>query len=340
MTNETNRGVYLTQRVKGMPGPETWDVRDSSANAPKSGEILVRVEFISIDPAMRGWIEEVSTYVESVAIGGVMRGEAVGKIIESRAEGFKAGDYVTGPMGVQHFWTGKPDPQWFSKIDAFAAPPQRYLSALGVTGVTAYFGLLEVGAMRGGDVVVVSAAAGAVGGLVGQIARIKGASRVVGIAGGPEKCAWLTNELGFDAAVDYKAGNLTRALRTATGGPIDVFFDSVGGETLEAGLRLIGRGARVVICGAIASYNDPSALTGPRAYFNLVLQRARMEGFIAYDYAERYEEALAPMRRWLDEGRLKSPEHIEKGLDRFPEVFGMLFRGQNFGKLILDIRES
>jgi NADPH-dependent curcumin reductase CurA len=320
-----------------MPTADTWVIADEPARQPGAGEILVRVAFVSIDPAMRGWIEPRSSYVEPVAIGGVMRAEAVGEVIASAADGYRAGDNLVGPMGVQRFWTGTPASPWFFKAEPDQAPLERYLGALGLAGMTAYFGLTDVGRLEAGDTVVVSAAAGAVGALVGQMAKINGA-RVIGIAGGAVKCRYLVDDLGLDAAIDYKEGNIGRQLREHVPGGIDLLFDSVGGEILDAGLGLIARGARVVICGAISAYNDMRTLTGPRNYFNLVMQRASMTGFIVYDYAGRFAVARAAIGRYLDDGSLQPREHIEAGIDRFPEILPMLFRGENFGKLILDVR--
>jgi NADPH-dependent curcumin reductase CurA len=245
------------------------------------------------------------------------------------------GDLVSGLFGIQRYAVlpGKA----LTKL-AGGLPPPAYLNALGIPGMTAYFGLFDIGRPEAGQTVVVSAAAGAVGSLVGQLAKIKGC-RTVGIAGGAEKCRLLTDDYGFDAAVDYKAGNVARALREHCPDGIDVFFDNVGGEILEAALRNLGRGARVVLCGAVSQYNE-GAQQGPRNYMALLIKRARMEGFVIFDYAKRYAEAAAEIGGWLSSGQLVTREHIVDGLETFPESLLMLYRGENTGKLMLRVGEE
>jgi NADPH-dependent curcumin reductase CurA len=221
-----------------------------------------------------------------------------------------------------------------TKIDAKLAPPTAWLNALGMPGFTAYFGLLDVGEAKAGDTVLVSAAAGAVGATVGQVAKQRGC-RTVGLAGGPEKCAYL-RELGYDVAVDYKAGDLKAALKEACPGGIDVYFDNVGGEILDLALARLNRKARVVICGAISQYNAKEGVTGPKNYLQLLVCRAKMQGFVVFDFAARYPEAVAQLSAWYAEGKLKSKEHVVKGLSTFPETLTMLFKGENFGKLVLE----
>lgn len=337
MSGRTNRAVRLARRPQGLPADDVWRIEDAPVPEIGEGEVLVAVSHVSIDPAMRGWIEPTPSYLPPVEIGAVMRADAVGRIVASRAPGFARGDAVAGFMGVQRYWAGKPDSVALIPIDTRLAPPERYLGALGLSGFTAYFGIRDVGRIGEGDIVLISGAAGAVGGLAGQVARLSGAKRVVGIAGGPEKCAYVTDELGFDACIDYKAGNLFKALREACPKGIDLFFDNVGGEALEAALWLIRRNARVALCGAISAYNDLRTLAGPKSYFNLVPQRASMAGFIVLDYADRYAEARAALVEWHADGRLKAREHVEPGLDRFPDIFRMLFRGANHGKLVLAV---
>lgn len=328
---EMNRTVRLARRPTGLPERDTWTIADEAMPVPGDGELLVRIDYLSLDPAMRGWVNEGRSYIEPVGIGDVMRAGAVGEVVESRAPGFAPGDKVTGTFGVQRFAA-------VPAKDATTVDPDvplpRYLGALGMPGMTAYFGVLDVGALKDGETVVVSAAAGAVGSLVGQIAKLKGC-RVVGIAGGPAKCAYVVDELGFNACIDYKAGDVLKPLAQAVGKGIDVYFDNVGGPILEAALTLIRRKARVVICGAIAGYNDFSKIQGPRNYLNLLVQRARMEGFVVFDYADRYAQAQRDIAGWLASGQIKAREDIQEGIDRFPEVLQMLFRGENFGKLVL-----
>ena len=330
MTN--NRTVRLAQRPTGLPGRDTWTIADEAMPAAGPGQIVVAVDYISLDPAMRGWINAGKSYIAPVEIGGVMRAGAVGRVIESHDPGFNEGDAVYGQFGVQRF--AAVDPREASLIDTALAPAPTWLGVLGMPGMTAYFGLLDVGKVEAGETVVVSAAAGAVGALVGQIARIKGC-RVVGIAGGPEKCVEVVDKLGFDACIDYKAEGMFKALAAAVPDRIDVYFDNVGGPVLEAALGLLARKARVVLCGAIAGYNDPSKVQGPRNYMNLLVARARMEGFVVFDYADRYAEAQAEIAGWIADGQVTPREDIQEGIDRFPEVLTMLYSGANNGKLIL-----
>ena len=328
----TNRTVRLAKRPTGLPAADTWAIADEAVPTAGEGEVLVKVTAISLDPAMRGWINEGRSYIPPVQIGEVMRAGAVGEVIVSNSQDFKPGDAVAGGFGVQAYAVAKPAD--LERIDTAIAPPERWLGVLGMPGMTAYFGLLDVGALKDGETVVVSAASGAVGALVGQIAKLKGCT-VVGIAGGAEKCAYVTGELGFDACIDYKAPELLKALSAAAPKGIDVYFDNVGGPILEAAMTLLRKNARVVICGAIVGYNDFSKIQGPRNYLNLLVQRARMEGFVVFDYLDRYPEAKAAIVGWLVEGKIKAKEDVQIGLDRFPEVLNMLYTSQNFGKLVL-----
>jgi NADPH-dependent curcumin reductase CurA len=334
MSTYHNRQFRLAARPVGLPKRTDWAFVEEAARPPAAGEVLVGVEYISLDPAMRGWINEGKSYVPPVKIGEVMRALAVGKVLESQAEGFAPGDYVSGGFGIQAFATvpGK----MCTKIDVKIAPLPVYLNVLGMTGMTAYFGLLEVGEPKAGDTVVVSGAAGAVGATVGQIAKIRGC-RVVGIAGGAEKCAYLTETLGFDAAVDYKAGDLRAALKAACPDGIDVYFDNVGGEILDICLGLINLHARIVICGAISQYNATSAPKGPANYLSLLVNRARMQGMIVFDYADRYHVAAKEMGGWMAAGKLQGREDIVEGLETFPETLLKLFSGENNGKLVLKV---
>jgi NADPH-dependent curcumin reductase CurA len=282
---------------------------------------------------MRGWLNEGPSYVPPVEVGAVMRANTVVEVTESRHPDHQPGDHLVSTFGVQSHVVS--DGRGVRRVDLDKAPPATYLGALGMTGLTAYFGLFEVGDLQDGETVVVSGAAGAVGSVAGQIAKIKGC-RVVGIAGGPEKCALLTDELGFDAAIDYREGDVTRALHRHCPDGIDVYFDNVGGEILDAALANLAMHARVVICGAISQYN--SAPRGPRNYMMLLVRRARMQGFLVFDYPEKNAQALGELAGWVSDGRLKVKEHVVRGtVDDFPETLQMLFRGENVGKLVLEL---
>jgi NADPH-dependent curcumin reductase CurA len=332
--NLTNHQVRLARRPSGEPTDEDWAHTKEPVADPGEGQLLVRVTHLSLDPAMRGWMNDAPSYIEPVGLDEVMRALGAGEVVASKHPGFAAGDTVTGAFGVQEYALS--DGAGVLRVDPDAAPLPTYLAALGMTGMTAYFGLLDVGAARSGDTVLVSGAAGAVGSIVGQLAKIKGC-RVVGIAGGSEKCRWLTDELGYDAAVDYREGRLTERLREHTPDGVDVFFDNVGGDVLDAGLTRLSRGARVVLCGAISQYNNDRPV-GPANYLSLLVNRARMEGFIVFDYADRYARAGEEIAGWLAEGRLRSREDVVTGsVDDFPRTLLRLFRGQNVGKLVLRI---
>jgi NADPH-dependent curcumin reductase CurA len=328
----------LAARPVGLPKASDWEYVEEPAAEPHEGQFQAKLEYLSLDPAMRGWMNDARSYVPPVGIGEVMRAGGLGRVTESRHPDFQDGELVSGMFGVQRYAVS--DGRAVRKVDTSLAPAPVHLGVLGMTGLTAYFGLLDVGRPEPGQTVVVSGAAGAVGSVAGQIARIKGC-RTVGIAGGPEKCAWIVEELGFDAAIDYKRGDLRAQLRAATPDGIDVYFDNVGGETLDEVLRRIARGARVVICGAISQYNAEQVPQGPANYMQLLVQRASMTGFLVFDFAERYPEAIAQLAGWLRAGELQSREDVVRGgLEQFPEVFLRLFRGENTGKLILQLTES
>jgi len=329
-----NTRILLASRPVGLPTADNWLIETVETPRPADGEFLAEVLYISLDPAMRGWVREGRSYIEPVAVGSVMRAGGVARIVESRHSGFAEGDHVVGITGVQKYWVS--DGKGVRKVNPDAASLPKYLGVLGMPGLTAYFGLLEVGSLREGDIVVVSGAAGAVGSLVGQIAKLKGC-RVVGIAGGPDKCRYLTEELGFDAAVDYKAEAIQPALRRACPKGLDLYFDNVGGETLDAALALLRFEARVVICGAISQYNATGPLRGPQNYLSLLVNKARMEGFVVFHFERDYPRGIADLSRWLAEGRIRSREHIVKGLETFPETLLMLFDGRNHGKLIIEL---
>ncbi|WP_321836764.1 NADP-dependent oxidoreductase [Pseudomonas kulmbachensis] len=334
MTDQTNRQFLLAKRPVGAATRDAFTFQQVPVVQPEDGQILVKNEYLSLDPAMRGWMNEGKSYIPPVALGEVMRALGVGKVIASAHPGFAVGDYVNGALGVQDYFVG--EPRGFYKVDPKLVPLPVYLSALGMTGMTAYFALLEVGAPKAGDTVVISGAAGAVGSIAGQIAKLKGC-RVVGIAGGKEKCALLTEELGFDGAIDYKSEDVIAGLKRECPKGVDVFFDNVGGDILDAVLSRLNFKARVIICGAISQYNNKEAVKGPSNYLSLLVNRARMEGFVVMDYADRYAAAGQEMAGWLAKGQLKSKEHIVEGLETFPESLLKLFNGENHGKLVLKV---
>ena len=329
-----NHQFRLASRPVGMPNRSNWNFIEEPAGEPRDGEIVVKVLYISLDPAMRGWMNEGRSYVPPVGIGEIMRALGAGKVIASKFAGVEVGDFVSGIFGVQEYATipGKT----VNKIDAVLDEIPVYLSALGMPGMTAYFGLLEIGRPEPGNTVVVSGAAGAVGAVVGQIAKIKGC-RVVGIAGGAEKCQYVTQSLGFDAAIDYKTENVFAALRKLCPSGIDVYFDNVGGDILDAALANLALRARIVICGAISQYNNTTPIQGPSNYLSLLVNRASMTGMVVLDYWPRVGEARAAMSQWIKEGKLKTREHIVEGLSTFPETLLMLFTGQNEGKLMIKV---
>lgn len=332
-----NRQYLLASRPVGKPTAENWSLVSKEVPEPGEGEMVVRIDYISLDPAMRGWMNDARSYIEPVGIGEVMRAGTVGIVQASRNPDYAVGDAVYGHLGVQEY--ALTDGKGLHKVDPSLAPLPRYLGVLGMPGMTAYFGLLNTGQPQAGETVVVSGAAGAVGTVVGQIAKIKGC-RVVGIAGGPDKCRYLEQELGFDAAVDYRADDFAARLKAACPKGIDVYFDNVGGDILDLVLTRINVKARIVICGAISQYNNTTPVKGPSNYLSLLVNRARMEGIVVFDNAKNYGKAAAEMAGWLAEGKLKAKEHIEKGFERFPEVLNMLFTGENFGKLVLEIEHD
>ncbi|MQU25408.1 zinc-binding dehydrogenase [Pseudomonas helleri] len=334
MTTETNRQFLLAKRPVGAATRDTFTYQQVPVGQPKEGQILVKNQYLSLDPAMRGWMNEGKSYIPPVGLGEVMRALGVGQVIASAHPDFAVGDYVNGALGVQDYFLG--EPRGFYKVDPKLAPLPVYLSALGMTGMTAYFALLEVGAPKAGETVVISGAAGAVGSIAGQIAKLKGC-RVVGIAGGKEKCNLLIEELDFDGVIDYKNEDVIAGLKRECPKGVDVYFDNVGGDILDAVLSQLNFKARVIICGAISQYNNKEAVKGPANYLSLLVNRARMEGFIVMDYADRYVAAGQEMAGWLAKGQLKSREDIVEGLETFPETLMKLFSGENNGKLILKV---
>ena len=343
MTNAfpPNQQFLLAARPVGLPRREDWLFHEQAVPEPGEGDVVVKVLYLSLDPAMRGWMNEGRSYIRPVAIGEVMRAGGLGVVIASRSDRFAVGDHVMGSTGVQRYWCGAADDPHagLGKIDPRVGHLTAWLNVLGMPGMTAYFGLREVGQPKPGETVVVSGAAGAVGMTVGQVARQMGC-RVVGIAGGEEKCDFVVARLGFDACIDYKAGEVGAALRTHCPQGVDVYFDNVGGEILDAVLTRINLRARIVLCGAISQYNAAGPVKGPANYLSLLVNRARMEGMIVFDYAARYPEAVAQLGKWLAAGALQSHEHVVEGFEQFPQALLMLFEGRNLGKLVLKVADA
>jgi NADPH-dependent curcumin reductase CurA len=336
-----NKQFRLAARPVGMVKPSDFSFASEPVRELADGEILVKVLYLSLDPAMRGWMNDAKSYIRPVAIGEVMRAGGIGKVVASKSPKFAVGDCVSGGTGVQEYWIGAADDKSaaFYKVDPKAAPLPKYLNALGMPGMTAYFGLLEIGQPKEGETVVVSGAAGAVGQTVGQVAKHKGC-RVVGIAGGKEKCDFVVNELGFDACIDYKAGGVREALKEHCPKGVDVYFDNVGGDILDDVLTRINLKARIIICGAISQYNNTTPVKGPANYLSLLVNRARMEGMVVFDYADRYHLGAAQIAKWMQEGTFRSREDIVDGLEKFPQTLNMLFEGKNFGKLVLKVADE
>ncbi|MFT5642751.1 MAG: NADPH-dependent curcumin reductase CurA [Janthinobacterium sp.] len=341
MTTLQNSQFRLAARPVGMAKASDWQQSVEPVRAIGPGEIVVKALYLSLDPAMRGWMNEGKSYIRPVAIGEVMRAGGVGVVIESQAPQFSVGDHVSGSIGIQQYWVGAANDKnsMFFKVDPSLAPLPAYLNTLGMPGMTGYFGLMEVGQPKAGETVVVSGAAGAVGMTVGQVAKQLGC-RVVGIAGGKEKCDFVVNELGFDACIDYKSGALKDGLKEHCPQGVDIYFDNVGGDILDTVLTRINLKARIVICGAISQYNNTTAVKGPSNYLSLLVNRARMEGIVVFDYADRYHIAVAAIGTWLKQGKMKSKEDIVHGIDNFPASLSKLFEGKNLGKLVLQVADE
>lgn len=333
----------LRTRPEGMVSEANFEFVEEPVPEPAEGQVLVRNLYLSFDPAMRGWMEDVKSYVPPVQIGEVMRASAVGQVLRSRHADFAEGDLVTGLFGWQEF--ALCDPQRGGALGAPAklppgAAPELALSVLGATGLTAYFGMLEIGELRQGDAVLVSGAAGATGSVAAQIARLRGASKVVGIAGGSRKCAWLRDEAGLDAAIDYRAGSVPRRLREEFPQGVDLFFDNVGGEILDAALLNMAERGRVVLCGAISQYNAEKLPPGPRNYMQIVIRRLTLRGFIVIDHMKRAPQAVAELARWVAEGGIAHAEDIQQGIENVPATFLRLFDGSNLGKQLLKLADA
>ncbi len=332
----TNRHIVLAQRPTGMVEDGTTRLQEEPVPQPGPGEALVAVRYLSIDPTIRTWMDDAPGYLPPIGLGETVRGAGVGEVVASNSDRYSVGDLVVGFTGWQDYVVADAGLASMQVIPP-GIDPTMVLSVLGVTGMTAYFGMIDVGRVAEGDTVVVSGAAGATGSVAGQIARIKGAGKVVGIAGSPEKCAWIVEELGFDAAVNYKTDDVAAALRSSCPGGIDLYYDNVGGTILDTCLAQLAMRGRVVLCGAISVYNENSRPPGPRNIFNLIIKRGRMEGFLVLDYLERFPEAQIDMVGWLAEGRVKHAEHVVDGLEHAPDALNLLFTGGNTGKVIVKL---
>jgi NADPH-dependent curcumin reductase CurA len=334
--SDRNRRLVLAERPTGMIGESTVRLVEADVPQPGAGEALARVRFLSIDPTIRTWMDDAPGYMPPIGIDEVVRGAGIAEVVQSNCDRYSPGDLVFGMTGWQDYVIADEGGLAMQPLPP-GVTPQVALGVLGITGMTAYFGLLDVGAMKEGDAVVVSGAAGATGSTVGQIAKIKGAGTVIGIAGGLEKCSWIVDELGFSAAIDYKNENVAQRLRELASDGIDLYFDNVGGQILDACLGQLAMRGRVVLCGAIATYNDRGSMSGPANYRSLIIRRGRMEGFIIIDYLARFPEAQMEMAGWLASGQIKSAEHIVEGLERAPEALNLLFTGGNTGKVIVQV---
>jgi NADPH-dependent curcumin reductase CurA len=344
----TNHQVRLAARPVGLPTRANWSFTTEPVAAPQAGGVLVKTLALSLDPAMRGWMNEGKSYIAPVGVGEVMRAGGVGVVVASENPAFSVGEHVSAGLGVQEYCTiasNEIKSRGLFKVDLHVGTQTQWLNVLGMPGMTGYFGLMDVGQPKPGETLVVSGAAGAVGQTVGQLAKIKGC-RVVGIAGGPAKCSWVVKELGFDACIDYKApapagaarwDAVREGLKTHCPNGVDIYFDNVGGDILDTVLTRINRKARIIICGAISQYNNTAPVKGPANYLSLLVNRARMEGIVVFDYVDRYPQAVTELAGYLKDGRIKSKEDVVAGLDVFPEALLKLFNGENFGKLVLQV---
>lgn len=338
----TNHQIRLASRPVGLPTDANWQHTTEPVAQPEDGGVLVKTLALSLDPAMRGWMNEGKSYIPPVGLGEVMRAGGVGVVVASKHPKFAVGDHVSAGLGVQEYLLIPADQirrSGLVKIDLSLGSLTQWLNVLGMPGMTGYFGLMDVGQPQPGETLVVSGASGAVGQTVGQMAKIKGC-RVVGIAGGQAKCDWVVNTLGFDACIDYKNASVKDGLKEHCPQGVDIYFDNVGGEILDTVLTRINRKARIVICGAISQYNATTAVQGPKNYLSLLVNRARMEGIVVFDYADRYHLAVAEMAGYLKDGRMKSREDVVDGLANFPQALTHLFSGANFGKLVLQVAAS
>ncbi len=334
MSPPTNRQVRLAARPRGLPSRDDFTIAETPIPEAGHGEVLVRITHVSLDPAMRSWMNEGTTYIRPVRLGEVMRASTIGRVLESDDPKLPTGTVVLGMLGVQEYAVAKTSS--LVVADLSLAPEPTWLGGLGVPGLTAYFGLFDVGKPRPGETVLVSAAAGAVGSVVGQLAKLSGC-RAVGVAGGPDKCRRLVTEYGFDAAIDYRHDDLDAALERHCRNGVDVYFDNVGGPVLDAALGRLAMRGRVVLCGAVSQYNQLDRVAGPSRYLSLLSKRGRMEGFVVLDYEHRFAEARAQLAGWLRAKHLSLREHVVEGIDGFPEALTRLFSGDKDGKLVLKV---
>ena len=332
-----NQQIVLDNRPQGEAVASNFKLVATDTPPLQDGQVLVRHHYLSLDPYMRGRMNESKSYAASQALGEVMIGGTVGEVAESKHPKYAVGDKVVGMGGWQEYSVVNADqPGALRKVDTTHVPLSHYLGAVGMPGVTAWYGLVKIIAPKEGDTVVVSAATGAVGSAFAALAKARGC-RAVGIAGGADKCKFLVDELGFDAAIDYKHEDVPAALKRECPKGVDVYFDNVGGDILDAVLSRLALKARVVICGAISQYNNKEAVKGPANYLSLLVNRARMEGFVVMDHAANFAAAGQEMAGWMAQGKLKSKEDIVEGLETFPETLMKLFNGENFGKLVLKV---
>ncbi len=333
---ETYRRILLAARPSGLVDADTLRIDDTAAvPEPAEGQALVRVGHLSIDPTIRTWMDDAPGYLPPIGIGDVVRSGGIGEVVASRSDALAVGDTVFGMLGWQEYALVDGADGSMTVVPP-GLDPAVVLGVLGVTGMTAYFGITDIGRPQPGATVVVSGAAGATGSVAGQIARIEGAARVVGIAGSAEKCAWLVDELGFDHAINYRDEDVGARLRETCPDGIDVYFDNVGGAILDACLANLAMRARVVLCGAISQYNEDRPV-GPRNYLQLIVKRARMEGFLILDYLDRFPEAQMRMAGWVMEGRIQHREHVVDGLEHAGEALNLLFSGGNTGKVVVAV---
>jgi NADPH:quinone reductase len=334
MLRMENKQILLVSRPAGVPSLENFEIRDTAAPQPQDGEVLVRTLYLSVDPYMRSRMTDRKSYVDPFAINEVVSGGGVGEVVESRSASLKQGDIVTGMLPWQLYSVVRENQ--LHKIDPTLAPVTTALGVLGMPGLTAYFGLLDIGKPKEGETVVVSGAAGAVGTIVCQIAKIKGC-RVVGIAGSDEKNQYLKEELGIDAAINYKTADLRKELKAACPKGVDVYFDNVGGEISDVIMTLINQGSRAILCGQIALYNLEKPDVGPRVQPYLLVNRALMQGFIITDYAAQFGEGVRQLAQWVREGKVKYAENIIEGFENTPRAFLGLFKGENLGKQLVKV---
>ena len=332
-----NRQITLASRPVGAPTPDNFKLIETAVPTPERGQVLVKALYLSLDPYMRGRMSDAKSYAPSVQIGEVMTGGAVGRVVDSRHPGFKAGDIVEGRIGWQEY--GLVEGGMLRKVDPDVAPISTALGVLGMPGLTAYFGLFEIGKPRPGETLVVSAASGAVGAVVCQLGKMAGA-RVVGIAGGPDKCAYVKEALGVDAVIDYKAEkDLSKALAAACPDGIDVYFDNVGGPVTDAIANLFNLRARMIVCGLISHYNMPDGYVGPSILRSVLTNRVTIQGMIVFDWHDRWPAGVAQLGRFVKAGKLTYKEDVTEGLENAPATFIGMLEGKNFGKTLVKIAE-